>query len=113
MGGTTDNEAYKEAFQKITDGVARGGSIAEIMAGDKLLFPPLVSQMVGVGEMTGNLESGLMYLSEMYEDDMNNSTKNLTASIEPALMIFMGILVGFVAISIITPIYGITQSLRQ
>jgi Type II secretory pathway, component PulF len=43
---------------------------------------------------------------------MNNSTKNLASSIEPALMIFMGVLVGFIAISIISPIYGITQSLH-
>jgi len=83
------------------------------MTKDKLLFPPLVSQLVGVGEMTGNLDSSLMYLSEMYEDEMNNATKNLTTSIEPALMIFMGIFVGFIALAIITPIYGITQNLHQ
>lgn len=112
VGDTAGNLAYKEAFKKIAEGVVGGGSAAENMEKDKLLFPPLVSQMVGVGEMTGNLGSSLMYLSEMYEDEMNNSTKNLASSIEPALMIFMGVLVGFIAISIISPIYGITQSLH-
>ena len=73
----------------------------------------MVSQMAGVGEMTGNLSSSFMYLSEMYEDEMNNLTKNLSTSIEPVLMIVMGVLVGFIAVSIITPIYGITQSLHQ
>jgi len=90
----------------------RGEGVAENMEKDKLLFPPLVSQMVSVGEMTGNLGSSLMYLSEMYEDEMNNTTKNLTTSIEPVLMIFMGVLVGFIALSIITPIYGITSNIH-
>lgn len=113
VGNTIGNAAYKQAFANIIDGVQRGESVADNMDKDKLLFPPLVSQMVGVGEMTGHLGSSLMYLSEMYEDEMNNATKNLATSIEPALMIFMGLLVGFIALSIITPIYGITQSLHQ
>jgi type II secretory pathway component PulF len=111
-GDTSGSAAYRVALNKLIDGVARGEAIAANMEKDKFLFPPLVSQMVGVGEMTGNLSSSLMYLAEIYEDEMNNSTKNLSTSIEPALMIFMGVLVGFIAISIITPIYGITQSLH-
>ena len=113
VGGTIGNAAYQRSFKTLIEGVARGESVAENMEKDKLLFPPLVSQMVSVGEMTGHLGSSLMYLSEMYEDEMNNSTKNLSTSIEPMLMIFMGLLVGFIALSIITPIYGITQSLHQ
>jgi len=113
VGNTLGNFAYKQAFSQIAQKVARGESLSKNMTKDKLLFPPLVSQLVGVGEMTGNLDSSLMYLSEMYEDEMNNATKNLTTSIEPALMIFMGIFVGFIALAIITPIYGITQNLHQ
>ena len=48
----------------------------------------------------------------MYEDELNDLTKNLSASIEPALMVLMGLVVGFIAVSIITPIYGITQNLH-
>jgi Type II secretory pathway, component PulF len=69
--------------------------------------------MVGAGENSGNLSSSLIYLSRIYEDEMDNSTKNLSASVEPALMVFMGILVGFVAVSIIQPIYGITTFLQK
>lgn len=112
-GDTIGGAAYKQSFENIAAGVIRGEAVAKNMEKDKLLFPPLVSQMVSVGEMTGNLGSSLMYLSEMYEDEMNNTAKNLATSIEPVLMIFMGVLVGFIAMSIITPIYGITQSLRQ
>jgi len=112
VGDTSDNCAYKAAFDRLVEGTVRGETISEGMEKEAIIFPPLVSQMVGVGETTGNLSSSLMYLAEIYEDEMNNSTKNISTSVEPALMIFMGILVGFVAMSIITPIYGITQSLR-
>lgn len=67
--------------------------------------------MVMVGEQTGNLTGSLAYLSDMYEEEISDLTKNLTTLIEPVLMVVMGVIVGFIAISIITPIYGITQQL--
>lgn len=112
-GKSSGSMAYEQAFEKIAAIVARGDMVSVAMKNDKLLFPLLLSQMVEVGEMTGRLDSSLAYISEIYEDELNNSTRNLAVSIEPMLMILMGILVGFVAISIITPIYGITQNLRQ
>jgi type IV pilus assembly protein PilC len=65
-----------------------------------------------VGETTGNLEENLAYLAEFYEGEVNESVGNLTTVIEPLLLLFMGFLVGFVALSIITPIYKITQGLQ-
>jgi type IV pilus assembly protein PilC len=53
-----------------------------------------------------------MYLAEFYEAEVEDFTKNLSTLIEPLLMVIMGVLVGFIAISIITPIYGITQHLQ-
>ena len=67
--------------------------------------------MISIGERSGNLSTSLIYLSEYYENEFDDLTKNLSSSIEPVLMIVMGFLVGFVAISIITPIYSITQHL--
>ena len=72
----------------------------------------MMSQMITVGESTGNLSETLLYLSDIYEHEVDEATKNLTSLIEPVLMIFMGVIVGFIAISIITPIYGITQNLQ-
>lgn len=109
---TSGNSAYRKAFLDISEGVLRGETVGDMMKRDRLLFPLLVPQMVQVGEMTGSLNSSLLYLSEMYEDEMKTATKDLTTSIEPVLMILMGVMVGFVALSIITPIYGITQSLH-
>lgn len=110
---TTGNLAYRAAFDRIASAVSRGETIGQSMEKEKFLFPPLASQMIFSGETSGNLELSLEYLAQIYEDELNRATKNLSMSIEPAMMVFMGILVGFVAVSIITPIYGITQNLRQ
>ena len=105
------NLAYRQALQRATAEVMKGQKISTQFQKDPKLFPPLFSQMVMVGEQTGNLTGSLMYLSEMYEEEISDLTKNLTTLIEPVLMVVMGIIVGFIAISIITPIYGITQQL--
>ncbi len=112
VASTMTNLAYHDEFRSMADTLSTGSKISEYMEQRPKLFPQMLSQMVAVGETTGNLSDTLMYLSQMYEDELNNQTKNLSTSIEPALMIFMGFLVGFIAISIITPIYGITQNLH-
>ena len=68
--------------------------------------------MIQVGETTGNLEENLEYLAEYYESEVKETVDRLTTVIEPVLLIFMGVLVGFIALSIITPIYKITQGLK-
>lgn len=106
------SSAYQNKFFDLAEAVKRGENVSGLMQKDKLLFPPTAVQMISAGEMTGSLGSTLMYLSAMYEEELNAEIKNLLRAIEPMLMIFMGILVGFVALSIITPIYGITQNLH-
>lgn len=109
---TLQNLVYKEEFMKLTECVNKGQEISTHLRTNRLLFPDVVPQMVAVGERSGNLSNTLVYLSEFYEAEVQDFTKNLSSLIEPALMVMMGILVGFVAISIITPIYGITQNLH-
>lgn len=106
------NSAYQKALHKMSEAIMRGEKISTHMDKNTRLFPPILSQMVTVGENTGNLSETLLYLAEMYEGEVDEQTKNLSIVLEPALMIFMGIIVGFVAISIITPIYEITQHLN-
>ena len=76
------------------------------------LFPPILSQMVSVGETAGNLSDTLFFLAEMYENEVDELTKNLSTVLEPVLLVFMGMIVGFIAVSIITPIYEITQNIH-
>ncbi len=110
-GDTTTNLGYREELKAIHRIVGKGGTISTHMERKPKLFPPLVSQMIAIGEKTGNLAETFVYVAEIYEQDLDEKTKRLQTVIEPLLMIFMGLIVGFVAVSIITPIYDITQHL--
>jgi type IV pilus assembly protein PilC len=109
---TTANLVYKKEFRSIGETVNRGDRISTYLKTRKSLFPDVLSQIISVGERSGNLSNSLIYLSELYETEVDDFTKNISSLIEPAMMIVMGVLVGFIAISIITPIYSITQNLH-
>lgn len=109
---TTKNLVYKGELRRISQSVNRGEQISVYLKKRTLAFPNILAQMVAVGERTGNLSNTLSYLADLYETEVEDFTKNLSSLIEPILMITMGVIVGFVAISIITPIYGITQSIH-
>lgn len=107
------NPIYRRELQRVAEEVRKGESLAPFFAKRSSLFPSLFAQMVSVGETAGNLNETLLYLADFHESEVNEVTKNLSNILEPILMVFMGIIVGFVAISIITPIYEVTQSLGR
>jgi type IV pilus assembly protein PilC len=111
-GKISSNIVYKKEFAKLSLVVNRGEKMSAYLKTVGDLFPDVLTQIISVGERSGNLSESLIYLSEMYEAEVDDFTKNLASTIEPVLMITMGIMVGFIAISIITPIYGITQHLQ-
>ena len=65
--------------------------------------------MIEIGENTGNLTDNLFYLSEYYEAEVDETVKNLGVILEPMLLILIGLMVGFIALSVITPIYQSSQ----
>jgi type IV pilus assembly protein PilC len=109
---TFENLVYKRALIEAMNEVQKGGQLATYMVEKKRYFPPLVMGMIRVGENTGNLEENLDYLSEYYEDEVDTRLHTLTSILEPILLLFMGFLVGFVALSIVTPIYSISQGIK-
>ncbi|MCD4694165.1 type II secretion system F family protein [bacterium] len=111
--GTLNNFYYKRAVVKAGDGISRGGKISENLAYYKHLFPNIVIKMIKVGEESGRLEETLNYLANYYEAEVDNSTKSLSVVIEPVLLLGIGLVVGFLAISIITPIYSITGGIKN
>ncbi len=112
MADTTENMQYRKSFADLALGIMKGKNISELLGAYPSLFPDMIGQMIAIGEKSGNLSNTLIYLSEFYENEFEDVTKNLSSAIEPVLMIVMGVLVGFIAISIITPIYSITQNLH-
>lgn len=111
-GATMSNDVYKLQCERLALVVKRGELISTYLTEHSHFFPDFTAHLVAVGEKTGGLSSTLIYLSEMYEAEVADKTRNLSNSIEPILMIFMGLIVGFVAVSVITPIYEVTQHLN-
>ncbi len=106
---TFDNVLYKRAIARATDAIQKGETMASYLEQHKNLFSPLLIGLIEIGETTGNLEENLEYIAQFYATEVEIKIRNLTAVMEPMLLLFMGALVGFVAVSIITPIYKITN----
>jgi len=107
-----ENYYYQRAVLEIRNRISHGSTLAENLQAHKNLFPKMTAKMIMVGEQSGKLEDTLFYLANFYEVEVDNSTKSLATAIEPILLIFIGLIVGFLAISIITPIYNITGNIR-
>ncbi len=109
---TTENLVYKKEWAVMEQDTNRGENISEHLQHSTALFSEIFGQMISVGEKSGNLSDSLIYLSEFYENEVDEFSKELSSLVEPVLMVFMGLIIGFIAISIITPIYDITQHLH-
>ena len=111
---TTTNCVYKNYLSEIKSGVEKGKSIEEILTKTNKKFMPLIAvRMIGVGEKTGKLDETLTYLGDYFEDEVDDTSKNLSTIIEPVILIIVGLIVGFIAISIIGPIYQFTGSIKR
>lgn len=110
---TLTNLVYRDEIKRVAQAVQRGEPMSQLMIADPKLFPPTFAQMSMVGENTGKLDETLVFLADFYEAELDNSTKSMSNILEPLLLLLMGGVVMFVALSIITPIYKITQTLGR
>ncbi len=108
--GVLGNSFYKEAILDIGSKIKKGETITESMKIYPKLFPPVVSQMMAIGEETGDLDNILVELAEFYEEEVNQIMTDLPSLIEPILILVLGLGVGGIAISIIMPMYKITSA---
>ncbi len=106
---TTGNVLYKSAIIDVAKMVEKGVGIGDSMS-SYTLFPPMLIQLVEVGEQTGKIDEGLMKASEYYESEADQMVKTLTTALEPIIMIILGAGVAFLLISVITPIYSLINS---
>jgi type IV pilus assembly protein PilC len=106
---STRNPVYRKALGEVGAQVAIGESFSRSLR-QTTLFPPLVVQMVRVGEETGTLDQHLAETAKLYDSELDNRLKRLTAVVEPLLIISVGSIVGLVAISLIQSIYGFASA---
>lgn len=110
-GQVVANPFYKEAMTESLEQVQKGETLASIFEKQESLYPTLVTEMTAVGEETGNISGMLLKGAIFFEGEVDQATKNLSIIIEPALMIAVGIAVGFFAVSVIGPIYSLSSKL--
>ncbi|MBI2099109.1 type II secretion system F family protein [Candidatus Uhrbacteria bacterium] len=104
------NTHYKNAALQTAEEIKKGISIADALSKYRKLFPPLILQMVTVGERSGTLDSLLKEVAVFYEEQVDETLKGLSSIIEPLLILVLGGAVGGIAISIMSPIYTLTQT---
>jgi len=112
VSNTLSNHYYKEALLKGIEEIQKGVNLSSVLSANPKIFPPLVYQIVEVGEETGKTESVLFQLAEFYEEEINQITKNMSSIIEPVLMILIGGAVGFFAVSMLQPMYSLMDNIK-
>lgn len=110
---TVENYYYRKALTDVSYSVRLGSLLYKNLENHRNLFPVIVTRMISVGEESGQFEETFFYLSEFYEAEVDAKTKVLSTVIEPILLILVGLTVGFLALSIITPIYDITGNIQR
>jgi len=111
VSNSLTNVFYKKAMADASEKVRKGSKLGESLREYDDIYPSLVIQMIGVGEETGETSVVLEKLAEFFEEEVTNATRNLSAVIEPILMLLIGAAVAFFAISMIQPIYGMIQTI--
>ena len=102
------NYYYKVSLSKILARIKKGSSMSKSLGQYEKLYPKILTKMIKVGEESGELDDTLLYLADFYEEEVDNSAKVIAIAVEPLLLLGVGLAVGFLALSIITPIYNIT-----
>jgi len=109
---TIPNEVYRNSLIRVKAEVERGEKISQGLKMFPKIFPSIFSEMVLIGEKSGNLEESFLYLADFYEKEVDSTIKNLSSILEPVLLILVGLFVTFITIAIIIPIYRFTGQLR-
>ncbi|MDY7079508.1 MAG: type II secretion system F family protein [Chloroflexota bacterium] len=108
---TTGNVVVADALERARVALLAGKGLSVPLSAERL-FPSLLAQMVRVGEETGTLEDNLETLSTFYEEEVDRSVKLMASLMEPVLMIFIALIVGFIAVSMVMPMYSILLEIK-
>ena len=100
------------ALDKIQAGVSQGKTLTELFQRSGI-FPPMVVQMVSVGETTGKLDDMFSEVASFYELEIDYFLRNLSSSLEPILLLAMGVMVGFIALAVLMPVFNLVKVFRQ
>jgi len=110
VSDTAGNRVISEIVVRARVSIKEGEKISTPLFGSRI-FPVMVTQMIAIGEETGRLDQMLVKVSNFYDDEVDNTLKSLTSLIEPLMIVGLGLIVGFIAVSVISPIYALVGSI--
>ncbi len=111
-GRTSGNRVIEMAMDDVRESVKKGGTLSAPMRGVPEAFPVMVTQMIGVGEETGALETMLSKIADFYEDQVSAAMKALTSILEPIMIMVVGGMVGFIVISMYLPMFKVYDQIK-
>jgi type IV pilus assembly protein PilC len=109
--GVVQNVHYKDMLAKTAEEIQKGATLQSLFEPRLDIYPAFVSEMIGVGEETGTLSKTLLEVALFYEGEVDQKTKDMSTIIEPFLMVFIGVGVGFFALAMISPIYSLSNNI--
>lgn len=108
VAATAGNSVIEDTILKTRVSIQAGESVSKPLE-DSGIFPPMVTRMIGVGERVGSLESMLTKIADFYEDQVDATVDGLTSLIEPLLIIFLGVVIGFIVIAMFMPLFKMVE----
>jgi type IV pilus assembly protein PilC len=111
-GRTAGNRVVEHAMENMLESVKKGGTISQPMREAPKAFPAMVTHMVAVGEETGALDAMFNKIADFYDDQVDAALKAMTSILEPAMIIFVGAIVGFIIISMYLPMFRVYDNIR-
>lgn len=109
---TIGNVVFRASLDKTAEELKKGSSIAKVLMSTPKLYPPVVSQMIAVGEESGTLDTISEEIAKFYEEDVDQIMSNLTSILEPILILLLGGGVGGIVVAVILPIYSLTDQIN-
>jgi type IV pilus assembly protein PilC len=111
-GRTSGNKVIEKAMFEVRESVKKGGSLTAPMTEVPEAFPVMVTQMIGVGEETGALETMMTKIADFYEEQVEAAVKALTSILEPIMILFVGGIVGFIVIAMYLPMFKVYDQIK-
>jgi len=108
--GVQSNVTYRDALISVSEQLKKGETLSSLLTQSPHLFPPMVHEMLMVGEQTGQLEEMLGELAQYYADEVDSTMKNFSTIIEPVIILLLGLAVAGIAVAVIMPMYSLAQN---
>jgi len=108
---TSGNKVIENAIMDVRSAVTEGKTLAEPLMKTRV-FPPMVTHMIAVGEQTGAIDTMMTKIADFYDDEVDNTVANLTAMMEPVMMVFLGSAVGFIIVAMYLPIFRMMSLIK-